>query len=144
MASKVVRWISTCFLVASMFSNFESVCVNGHTYTAFNDYHRASHNYALDGLYCATYDPNQTLDWRKEYFWTAYCDKAGQPMEPSLCGACIQVTNNSTGQNVTVRILDGCQNGGLVLENEAFNAIDGDGKGQLHGHMFTTYKFVGC
>ncbi|XP_057817005.1 pathogenesis-related protein PR-4-like [Cryptomeria japonica] len=145
MASKVVRWIAICFLVASMLSNFENVFVNGHTFTAFNDCHRASHNYALAGLYCATYDPNQTLEWRKEYFWTAYCDKAAQPMEPSLHHLkIIYVTNKSTRQNVTVRIVDKCQNRGLVLETDAFNAIDKDGKGKHDGHMLTTYKFVGC
>ncbi|GLJ39636.1 hypothetical protein SUGI_0810250 [Cryptomeria japonica] len=144
MASKVVKWIAISFLVASMFSNFENVCVNGDTYTAFNTYDSAGRHYSIDGLYCAAYDSNQTLEWRKEYLWTAYCDKAGQPMEPSLCGTCIQVTNNSTGQSVTVRILDRCQNGGLVLEMDAFIAIDRKGKGQHNGHMFTTYKFVGC
>ncbi|GLJ58091.1 hypothetical protein SUGI_1415540, partial [Cryptomeria japonica] len=54
------------------------------------------------------------------------------------------VTNDSTGQNVIVRIVDKCQSGGLVLETDAFNAIDKDGKGKHYGHMLTTYKFVGC
>ncbi|GLJ39632.1 hypothetical protein SUGI_0810170 [Cryptomeria japonica] len=141
MASRVVSWIAVCFFVASVLSN---VCVNGDTFTTFTDYDPAGRHYSIDGLYCATYDSNQTLEWRSEYLWTAYCDKAGQPMEPSLCGTCIQVTNDSTHQNVTVRIVDECQNGGLVLETGAFNAIDKDGKGQHNGHMLTTYKFVGC
>ncbi|GLJ39627.1 hypothetical protein SUGI_0810120, partial [Cryptomeria japonica] len=54
------------------------------------------------------------------------------------------VTNDSTDHNVIVRIVDECHNGGLVLETDAFNAIDKDGKGKHDGHMLTTYKFVGC
>ncbi|GLJ39639.1 hypothetical protein SUGI_0810320 [Cryptomeria japonica] len=139
MASKVVRWLAICFFVASILCE----CVKA-TYTTNNQYNPATHNYALDGLYCATYDSDQSLDWRSQYYWTAYCDQAGQPMGSSLCGTCIQVTNESTGQSVTVRIVDQCQNGGLDLETAAFNAIDGDGQGQFNGHMITTYQFVGC
>ncbi|XP_057817007.2 pathogenesis-related protein PR-4-like [Cryptomeria japonica] len=134
MASNVVRWIALCCFVAFIFPD----CVKGDTYTTNNQYNTAAHNYALDGLYCATYDSDQTLQWRSQYLWTAYCDQAGGPMGASLCGKCIHVTNESTGQSVTVRIVDRCQNGGLDLEIAAFNAIDGDGQGQFNGHMITT------
>ncbi|GLJ39628.1 hypothetical protein SUGI_0810130 [Cryptomeria japonica] len=138
MASKVVIRIALCFFLASI------LFVNGETFTTSTPYDSAGRHYDLDGLFCATFDSNQTLEFRSKYLWTAYCDQAGQPMEPSLCGTCIQVTNDSTGQNVIVRIVDKCQNGGLVLETDAFNAIDKDGKGKHYGHMLTTYKFVGC
>ncbi|XP_059066223.1 pathogenesis-related protein PR-4-like [Cryptomeria japonica] len=136
MASKVVMWIALCFFLASI------LCVNGETLTTSTPYDSAGRNYDLDGLFCATIDSNQTLEFRSEYLWTAYCDQAGQPMELSLCGTCIQVTNDSTDQNVIVRIVDECKNGGLVLETDAFNAIDKDGKGKHYGHMFTTYKLL--
>eukprot|EP01018_Ginkgo_biloba_P031376 Gb_35484 [translate_table: standard] len=114
------------------------------TYTTYNDYSPASHNYALDGLYCATYDSNQPLEWRKQYLWTAFCGQAGGPMGPSLCGRCLQVTNPATQQSVTVRILDQCSNGGLDLETDAFNAIDSNKAGYNAGHLSTTYTFVNC
>ncbi|GLJ39634.1 hypothetical protein SUGI_0810230 [Cryptomeria japonica] len=139
MASKVVRWIALCFCVASILCE----CVKA-TYTTNHQYNPAAHNYALDGLYCATYDSDQSLQWRSQYLWTAYCDQDGSPMGASLCGKCIHVTNDVTGESVTVRILDRCENGGLDLETEAFSDIDGDGKGHFNGHMSTTYTFVGC
>ncbi|GLJ58089.1 hypothetical protein SUGI_1415520 [Cryptomeria japonica] len=138
MASKIVRWIALCFFLASI------LCVNGETFTTSNPYDSAGRNYNIDGLFCATFDSKQPLEWRKEYLWAAYCDQAGKPMGSSLCGTCIQVKNDLTGENVTVRILDQCQNGGLVLETDAFNAIDGDGQGKNNGYLLTTYKFVDC
>ncbi|XP_059071752.1 pathogenesis-related protein PR-4-like [Cryptomeria japonica] len=123
MASKVVIWIALCLFLASI------LFVNGETFTTSTPYDSAGRHYDLDGLFCATFDSNQTLEFRSKYLWTAYCD---------------QVTNDSTGQNVIVRIVDKCQSGGLVLETDAFNAIDKDGKGKHYGHMLTTYKFVGC
>ena len=94
MASKVVMWnMSVCFFVGFLLSN---VCVNGETFTTSNNYDPPSRDYSIEGLFCATYDANQTLEWRSQYLWAAYCDSAGPPMGASLCGTCIQVNSSES------------------------------------------------
>eukprot|EP00253_Pinus_taeda_P015517 PITA_15517 len=148
MASKVAGWISVLALCSLLVAVFQvagvSAQTQSNTYTTYNDYNPSANNYALDGLYCTTYDSDQSLQWRSQYKWTAFCGQAGGPMGPSLCGKCLSVTNPSTQQSVTVRILDQCSNGGLDLETAAFNAIDSNGAGYNAGHLYTTYTFVDC
>lgn len=55
-----------------------------------------------------------------------------------------QVTNTGTGAQVIVRIVDQCSNGGLDLDDGAFNQIDTDGKGYAQGHLIVNYQFVDC
>ncbi|BBN03238.1 protein MpPR4 [Marchantia polymorpha subsp. ruderalis] len=110
-------------------------------YTTYHYYDPAQNGYRLDGLYCATWRANESLQWRSQYPWTAFC--AG-PMGEAQCGKCIRVTNPSTGQSVVVRILDKCANGGLDLDRIPFNQIDSNGQGYAAGHMTTSYTFVNC
>nr|AFD50738.1 PR-4 protein [Pseudotsuga menziesii] len=148
MASKVAGWISVLAVCSLFVAVFQvagvSAQTQSNTYTTYNNYNPSANNYALDGLYCATYDSSQSLAWRSQSKWTAFCGTAGGPMGPSLCGRCLSVTNPSTQQSVTVRILDQCSNGGLDLETDAFNAIDSNGAGYQAGHLYTTYTFVNC
>ncbi|KAF2287731.1 hypothetical protein GH714_002482 [Hevea brasiliensis] len=54
------------------------------------------------------------------------------------------VTNTGTGDNVTVKIVDQCSNGGLDLDEGAFPQIDTDGKGYAQGYLIVNYQFVDC
>lgn len=47
------------------------------------DYIRAS-------VYCATWDANKPLAWRKKYGWTAFCGPSGPQGQPA-CGRCLRV-----------------------------------------------------
>lgn len=42
------------------------------------------------GAYCATWDANKPLAWRKKYGWTAFCGPAGTRGRDS-CGKCLRV-----------------------------------------------------
>ncbi|KAF2287829.1 hypothetical protein GH714_002868 [Hevea brasiliensis] len=55
-----------------------------------------------------------------------------------------KVTNTGTGDNVTVKIVDQCSNGGLDLDEGAFPQIDTDGKGYAQGYLIVNYQFVDC
>ncbi|XP_060168049.1 pathogenesis-related protein PR-4-like [Lycium barbarum] len=100
------------------------------------DYLRAS-------VYCATWDANKPLAWRRKYGWTAFCGPSGPQGRPS-CGRCLRVTNTRTRAQVTVRIVDRCSNGGLDLDVNVFRQIDTDGVGNQQGHLIVNYQFVNC
>ncbi|RWR88869.1 pathogenesis-related protein PR-4-like protein [Cinnamomum micranthum f. kanehirae] len=93
--------------------------------------------------YCATWDADKPLEWRKKYGWTAFCGPAG-PTGQASCGKCLRVTNTGTGDQTTVRIVDQCSNGGLDLEEGVFKQIDTDGRGYQQGHLIVNYDFVDC
>lgn len=40
--------------------------------------------------FCATWDANKPLAWRKKYGWTAFCHSGG-PIGQAACGKCIRV-----------------------------------------------------
>ncbi|GJN25242.1 hypothetical protein PR202_gb13042 [Eleusine coracana subsp. coracana] len=57
----------------------------------------------------------------------------------------MQVTNTATGDEITVRIVDQCGNGGLDLDYDtAFSVIDTDRQGYENGHLIVDYEFVDC
>ncbi|PON87178.1 Expansin [Trema orientale] len=93
--------------------------------------------------FCATWDANKPLEWRKKYGWTAFCGPVG-PRGQEACGKCLKVTNTGTGAQATVRIVDQCSNGGLDLDVNVFNQIDTDKKGIAQGHLIVNYEFVNC
>ncbi|GLT95162.1 hypothetical protein SLE2022_128590 [Rubroshorea leprosula] len=111
----------------------------------YNFYHPAEHNWDLNavGAYCATWDANKPLAWRKKYGWTAFCGPVG-PHGQAACGKCLLVTNTATGAQATVRIIDQCSNGGLDLDANVFNQIDTNGSGRAQGYLTVNYKFVNC
>ncbi|KAK2637844.1 hypothetical protein Ddye_025639 [Dipteronia dyeriana] len=84
--------------------------------------------------YCATWDANKPLAWRKKYGWTAFCGPVG-PRGQASCGRCLRVTNTGTGTQETVRIVDQCSNGGLDLDEGVFKKLDTDGKGIARGNL---------
>ncbi|XP_058106438.1 wound-induced protein WIN1-like [Magnolia sinica] len=84
------------------------------------DYLRAS-------VYCATWDANKPLEWRRRYGWTAFCGNK----------------HKDRGQ-VTARIVDQCSNGGPDLDKGVFDQIDTDRNGYNQGHMIVNYQFVDC
>lgn len=55
-----------------------------------------------------------------------------------------QVTNQATGAQTTVRIIDQCSNGGLDLDQGVFNQLDTNGQGYAQGHLTVSYQFVSC
>ncbi|GLJ23969.1 hypothetical protein SUGI_0455650 [Cryptomeria japonica] len=93
--------------------------------------------------YCATWDANKPLSWRKKYGWTAFCGPVG-PKGQASCGKCLRVTNRDTKAQTTVRIVDQCANGGLDLDINDFNKIDTNGNGYNSGHLQVDYQFVNC
>jgi len=78
-----------CFLVGTMLVSGQSANGVRSTYHLYNpqninwDYNRAS-------VYCATWDANQPLAWRKKYGWTAFCGPQG-PRGRESCGKCLRV-----------------------------------------------------
>ncbi|KAK3118870.1 hypothetical protein QOZ80_9BG0709810 [Eleusine coracana subsp. coracana] len=78
------------------------------------------------------------------YGWTAFCGPVG-PTGQDSCGRCLKVTNTATGDEITVRIVDQCGNGGLDLDYDtAFSVIDTDRQGYENGHLIVDYEFVDC
>lgn len=61
----------------------------------YNDYNAAEHNWDLTAVsaYCATWDADKPLAWRKKYGWTAFCGPVGPTGEAS-CGKCLLVRIN--------------------------------------------------
>ncbi|TQE02182.1 hypothetical protein C1H46_012183 [Malus baccata] len=59
------------------------------------------------GAYCATWDANKPLEWRRKFGWTAFCGPVG-PRGQASCGKCLRVTNVRTGAQAKVRIVDQC------------------------------------
>ncbi|KAH7571897.1 hypothetical protein ACOSP7_014791 [Xanthoceras sorbifolium] len=93
--------------------------------------------------YCATWDANKPLAWRRKYGWTAFCGPVG-PRGRAACGRCLRVTNTGTGAQTTVRIVDQCSNGGLDLDEAVFKRLDTNGRGIAQGHLTVNYQFVDC
>ncbi|KAM0911387.1 hypothetical protein ACQ4PT_013536 [Festuca glaucescens] len=130
------------------------VCMSGDRATAqqatgvmatYNLYHPEQINWDLRvaGVFCATWDADMSLAWRRRYGWTAFCGPAGAHGEPS-CGRCLQVTNRATGARTLARVVDQCANGGLDLDLAVFQRIDTNGRGAANGHLVVDYEFVGC
>lgn len=94
-------------------------------------------------VYCATWDADKPLEWRRRYGWTAFCGPAG-PAGQASCGRCLRVTNTGTGTQETVRIVDQCRNGGLDLDVNVFNRLDTNGLGYQRGNLNVNYEFVNC
>ncbi|XP_054792011.1 pathogenesis-related protein PR-4-like [Prosopis cineraria] len=111
----------------------------------YNLYHPEQHGWDLMavGAFCATWDANKSLPWRRKYGWTAFCGPVG-PQGQAACGRCLRVTNIRTGAQQTVRIVDRCSNGGLDLDVGVFRQLDTDGNGNAQGHLSVNYNFVNC
>ncbi|PNX77349.1 pathogenesis-related protein p2-like [Trifolium pratense] len=132
-----------CFLMGTL------MLVSGQSATnvraTYNNYNPQNINwdYLTAGVYCATWDANQPLSWRKRYGWTAFCGPAG-PHGRDSCGKCLRVTNTATNTQTTVRIVDQCANGGLDLDVNVFNQLDTNKQGYHNGHLTVNYNFVNC
>ena len=50
------------------------------------DYLRAS-------VFCATWDANKPIEWRRQYGWTAFCGPVG-PRGQASCGRCLRVSKS--------------------------------------------------
>ncbi|XP_008218273.1 PREDICTED: pathogenesis-related protein PR-4 [Prunus mume] len=113
--------------------------------STYHLYNPQQNNWDLRAVsaYCATWDADQPFAWRSKYGWTAFCGPVG-PTGQDACGKCLLVTNTRTGDQVTVRIVDQCSNGGLDLDVNMFNQIDTDGNGNAQGHLIVNYDFVDC
>ncbi|XP_058105473.1 pathogenesis-related protein PR-4B-like [Magnolia sinica] len=128
-----------CIVAAAQAQSASNVRATYHLYNPSQigwDYLRAS-------VYCATWDANKPLEWRRRYGWTAFCGPVG-PRGQASCGRCLRVTNTRTGAQVTARIVDQCSNGGLDLDKGVFDQIDTDRNGYNQGHMIVNYQFVNC
>lgn len=58
----------------------------------YNDYNPEQIGWDLNAAhaYCATWDANKSLAWRKKYGWTAFCGPVG-PHGRGSCGRCLRV-----------------------------------------------------
>ena len=54
------------------------------------DYLRAS-------VFCATWDANKPLEFRRRYGWTAFCGPVG-PRGQASCGRCLRVRKSSRNE----------------------------------------------
>jgi hypothetical protein len=59
------------------------------TYNLYNP-ERINWDMRTASTFCATWDADMPLEWRKHYGWTAFCGPAGAHGQPS-CGRCILV-----------------------------------------------------
>ncbi|KAL6660765.1 hypothetical protein ACP70R_001800 [Stipagrostis hirtigluma subsp. patula] len=111
----------------------------------YNLYNPAQINWDLRtaSTFCATWDADKPLEWRRRYGWTAFCGPAGAHGEPS-CGRCLLVTNRATGARTVARVVDQCDNGGLDLDISVFRQIDTNGDGMFNGQLAVDYEFVDC
>ncbi|PNX57429.1 pathogenesis-related protein p2-like, partial [Trifolium pratense] len=84
---RVLSLLVLCFLMGTMLVSGQSATNVRATYHNYNpqninwDYNKAS-------VYCATWDANQPLSWRKKYAWTAFCGPVG-PRGRDSCGKCL-------------------------------------------------------
>ncbi|CAO2149458.1 unnamed protein product [Urochloa humidicola] len=93
--------------------------------------------------YCAPWDANKPLWWRKQYGWAALCESWGSSGH-SYCGKCIKVTNRATGKWTWARIVGKCSGGGLDLDYKTvFQKID-NGHGAEKGYIKVDYEWVSC
>ncbi|KAL6007334.1 hypothetical protein ACLOJK_032831 [Asimina triloba] len=139
--ASVKLWIALllCFVAAAAAQQASNVRATYHLYNPAQigyDLLRAS-------AFCATWDANKPLAWRRKYGWTAFCHSAG-PIGQAACGRCIRVTNTRTGAQTTARIVDKCANGGLDLDKAVFDSIDTDRNGYARGFLTVNYQFVNC
>ncbi|WJX19354.1 hypothetical protein P8452_09061 [Trifolium repens] len=139
---KVLSLLVLCFLMGTMLVSAQSATNVRATYHLYNP-QNINYDYNTASVYCATWDANQPLSWRRKYGWTAFCGPAG-PRGRDSCGKCLSVTNTATGAQTTVRIVDQCSNGGLDLDVNVFNKIDTNKQGYQNGHLTVNYNFVNC
>ncbi|RCV38138.1 hypothetical protein SEVIR_8G124900v4 [Setaria viridis] len=112
------------------------------TYNLYNP-ERINWDMRTASTFCATWNADMPLAWRKHYGWTAFCGPAGAHGQPS-CGRCLLVTNMATGAKTVARVVDQCDNGGLDLDISVFRQLDTDGGGMFNGHLSVDYEFVDC
>ncbi|XP_050226072.1 pathogenesis-related protein PR-4-like [Mercurialis annua] len=131
--------VLVAFLVAKV------SCQSGSNVKAtYHIYNPAQNNWDLNAVsaYCSTWDAGKPIEWRRKYGWTAFCHPT--PQGQAACGKCLRVTNTGTGNQVTVRVVDQCNNGGLDLDEGVFRQIDTNGQGIARGHLIVNYQFVNC
>lgn len=132
--------LSLCLVVATASAQSAS-----NVRATYHLYHPEQNGWDLTAVsaFCATWDANKPLAWRKKYGWTAFCHPGG-PTGQAACGKCIRVTNSGTRAQEIVRIVDQCANGGLDLDEGVFKKLDTNGIGYQQGHLIVSYEFVNC
>ncbi|RWW04974.1 hypothetical protein BHE74_00012477 [Ensete ventricosum] len=151
MSAKVSSVVAVLLWVAAAASAQQASNVRA----TYHYYNPAQNNWDLNRVsaYCATWDADKPLAWRKKYGWTAFCGPVGPTgqaasvvgnTDPCPWRAVLQVTNTATGTQTTVRIVDQCANGGLDLDQGVFSQLDTDGSGYNRGHLIVNYQFVNC
>ncbi|XP_060667942.1 pathogenesis-related protein P2 [Ziziphus jujuba] len=75
-----------CMVASASAQSASNVRATYHLYNPQNinwDYNAAS-------VYCATWDANKPLEWRRQYGWTAFCGPVG-PRGQESCGKCLRM-----------------------------------------------------
>nr|XP_048324342.1 pathogenesis-related protein P2-like [Ziziphus jujuba var. spinosa]XP_048324343.1 pathogenesis-related protein P2-like [Ziziphus jujuba var. spinosa]XP_048324344.1 pathogenesis-related protein P2-like [Ziziphus jujuba var. spinosa]XP_048324345.1 pathogenesis-related protein P2-like [Ziziphus jujuba var. spinosa]XP_048324346.1 pathogenesis-related protein P2-like [Ziziphus jujuba var. spinosa] len=62
------------------------------TYRLYNP-QNINWDYNAASVYCATWDANKPLEWRRQYGWTAFCGPVG-PRGQESCGKCLRVSGS--------------------------------------------------
>jgi hypothetical protein len=86
---RVLSLLVLCFLMGTMLVSAQSATNVIATYNNYNP-QDINWNYNNAGVYCATWDANQPVSWRRQYGWTAFCGPAG-PHGRDSCGKCLRV-----------------------------------------------------
>ncbi|KAM0944056.1 putative Barwin domain, RlpA-like domain superfamily protein [Dioscorea sansibarensis] len=102
--------------------------------STYHEYNAQQNNWDLlaASTFCATWDTDQSFEWRFQYWWTVFCSPSGLT-GAHVYGSCLSVTNSATRAVRTVRIVDQCANGGLDLDHPVFSELDTDGMGVARG-----------
>ncbi|KAK8261704.1 hypothetical protein V6Z11_D13G206800, partial [Gossypium hirsutum] len=131
--------VIACVVVSAAAQSASNVTATYHYYNP----QKISWDLNAASAYCATWDANRPLAWRRRYGWTAFCG-AVSPQDQAACSRCSRVTNSGSGTQATVRIVDKCSNGGLDLDVNVFNKLDKNRNGNARGHLTVRYDFVKC
>lgn len=116
----------------------------GTVYVTAQDYSSEHQAGNIQGLYCDQPGNDNPYPTCESNYWVAYSVSLNPPMSESLCGQCLQITNNDGGKSVKACILDQKQATGLDLDEGGFTALDTDGQGYASGHLYCTVDFVSC
>lgn len=92
--SKKMKW-GSCVIVLLVTSLAAAQKATVRTTYHIYEPRKIGWDYMTAGVYCATWDANKPLSWRKKYGWTSFCGPAG-PHGRASCGRCLKVCLSSS------------------------------------------------
>lgn len=91
--SKKMKWWESCSVVLLVMSLGAAAAQKATVRTTYHIYEpqKIGWDYMKAAVYCATWDADKPLSWRKKFGWTSFCGPAG-PHGRSSCGRCLKVS----------------------------------------------------